>query len=148
VAYQPSLFIEGVPPLDRGSVRLTAAQRRELAREPNRDNAKAVALQVRYLLEHPEEATRLLGRDSPIAWTQDGMNLSATLESQGNLIEATKRRCAQLGIDYGRDDRVQFDVVHRQVASVWTYWFVIRTGGPRPRDAARRDRQGRRSRRG
>ena len=100
---------------------------------------------MRASLEHPGEAQRLLGLDTPIVWMNDRTNVAATSESQGNLTEATKRRCAELGIDYGRDDRVPFDVVHRQVASNWTCWFVIRGGGPRPRDRARHERRGRRS---
>ena len=141
MAYQPALFIEGVPALDRGGIRLSAARRRELAREPNGDNSRAVGRQVCHLLEHPKDAQRLLGLDTPLVWVHDPTDVAATGESQGNLIEATKRRCAQLGIDYGRDARVPFDVVARQVAKHWTHWFVIRPGGPRPRDEAKRARR-------
>ena len=147
LATQVSLFPDfDLAVIEPRSVQLTSAQKRDLARAPNGNNAKNVRVVVYDLLDHPEEAARLLRSDTPIVWMHDSAAGPKTRESQGLLIEATKWRCAELHIDYGRDEAVRDDVVQRQVEAAWMFKFVISREGPRPRDEARRER--RRSRRG
>jgi hypothetical protein len=72
-----------------------APPRTRLAKAPNGNSYKPIAAVARELLKEQEFTT------------------------EADFIEATKQKCADLGIDYGNDSAVPFDVVHRATASEW-----------------------------
>ena len=76
----------------------------DLQTEPNGSNYHIVSRVARDLLLDRELAAKYL--EGPI-------------DTQTDLVEATKRFCARKHIDYGRHDQVPFDVVHRACASEW-----------------------------
>lgn len=76
----------------------------DATRQPHGSNFQVIARAARGLLQDAELALKYL--EGPI-------------ETQSDLVEATKRFCANYKIDYGRRDAVPFDVVHRACASEW-----------------------------
>lgn len=91
------------------------------AQQPSGTNFHVIARAARELLAERDLAAKYL--EGPI-------------ESESDLVEATKRFCAQKKIDYGRSDAVPFDVVHRACASEWLKFHrpdIARgqRGGPR-----------------
>lgn len=81
----------------------------DATRQPHGTNFAVIARAARGLLHDPELARKYL--EGPI-------------ETQSDLVEATKRFCANYKIDYGRRDAVPFDIVHRACASEWAKWLT------------------------
>jgi hypothetical protein len=90
---QPSC--EGSVHIDRSIDRRTAPAARfsDLAKEPNGTNYAVVAKIARTLIDEGQ------------------------IKTFSDLVEATKQKCADTGVDYGRHEAVPFDVVHRACAS-------------------------------
>lgn len=86
-------------------------RRDRASREPNGNNYHVICRVARDLLADPALASKYL--ESPI-------------ETEGDLVEATKRFCAAKKIDYGRRDSVPFDVAYR--ACNWE-WLKARVAG-------------------
>jgi hypothetical protein len=65
--------------------------------------------------------------------------LEVPIETESDLVDATKNFCGKHRIEYGRRDVVPFDVVHRACAAVWAKakLGLKRDAGPRPRGDGR-----------
>ena len=74
------------------------------AREPNDTNYRIIQKVAWDLLSDADVAAKFY--EFPIETLED-------------LVEATKRCCAKRHIDYGRNEKVPFNIVHRATASVW-----------------------------
>lgn len=72
--------------------------------KPNDDNYRVIQAAAWDLLRNADVAAKFY--EFPIETLED-------------LVEATKRFCARRHIDYGRNEKVPFNIVHRATASVW-----------------------------
>jgi hypothetical protein len=125
--------------------RTLAAQTRTLA-APNAD-ASVLRSSIDQSIDLPEKRTAAAPRFSEQAKAPNGNNFKPIVAvvwellrdgiTFDDLVEATKQRCAELAIDYGRHDAVPFDVVHRAVASVLS---THRLAQQQPSDPPRRPR--------
>ncbi len=110
---------------------------------------------IDHPIDHPGSRTAAAPRFSNLAKAPNGTNfavvakIARTLIDEGqiktfsDLVEATKQKCADAGVDYGRHEAVPFDVVHRACASeVTKHNLGLRRDRAEPPAASRSSRRG------